>query len=77
MPGDITLLDKNGVLYIVTRGEPSLAHISPRVTSLLTGNQDVERVVLTGQSELFSSHTHAVKCDKTSCLNRKFVLFQY
>lgn len=69
MPGDITLPDKNNIIYKVTREKPSSAHISLGVKSSLTGNQDAERDVMKGQSELFSPQIRATKCDKTSYLN--------
>lgn len=57
--GDITLPDKNGVPYTVTR------HTSLGIKVYLTGNQDAELFILTNVAELFSTQMRAasvIKC---------------
>ena len=69
MQGDITLPNKEGVLYTITRDEPSSAHTSLGVKASLTQDQEAKKVVLTDVAELFPSQTKVTKCDKTLCLN--------
>ena len=41
-PGDISLPDKNGVLYIVTRDEPTSAHTSLVIKFALDGARQLK-----------------------------------
>lgn len=69
MPRNITLPNKNVMLYIVTREEPSSAHFSLGLKVSLTGDQVVERGILIEQSELFSYQMREAQFDKILCLN--------
>ena len=69
LPGDIILPDQNGVLYTVTRDEPSSAHTSLGMKLTLFGYQAAQGVETTGVSHLFASQMRAAKYNKTSCLN--------
>ena len=68
LPGDISLPDKNGVLYYtVTRDEPTSSHTSLSVRVALDGGQAAAGVVVKDESELFASQMKAAQCDKTTC----------
>lgn len=55
MRGDITLPDKDGVLYTVTIDKPSSTHTYLGVTAALTSDQEAEYIVLIDEAELFTS----------------------
>ena len=69
LPRDVTLPDKNSVLYTMTRDDPSSTHTSLGLTLLLNGCQSIQGEVTTGVSHLFASQIRTAQCDKTSCLN--------
>ena len=68
-PGDISLPDKNGVLYTVTRDKPTSTHTSLGMKFVLDGGQAAEGVVIIDESQLFASQMRTAQCDKTACLN--------
>ena len=61
LPGDVFLPDKNGVLYIVTRDEPTLAHTSLGVEIALKGGQAAVLGVVQDKSELFAAQMKIAK----------------
>ena len=69
LPDDISLPDKNGVLYTVTRDEPTSSYMSLGVKVALDRGQAAEGVVVKDESKLFATQMKAVQCDKTACLN--------
>ena len=76
LPGDISLTDKNDVLYTVTRDEPTSSHTSLGVEVALDREQVCDGVVVKDESKLFAKQMKAAKCDKTTrlnCFNTSFV----
>ena len=63
------LPDKNGVLYTVTRDEPTSAHTSLGVKIALNGGQVAVLGVDKDEFDLFAAQMKTTQCDKTSCLN--------
>ena len=51
LPGDISLPDKNGVLYTVTRDEPTSSHTSLGVKVALNGGHAAKGMVVENESE--------------------------
>ena len=63
------LPDKNGVLYTVTRDEPTLSNTSLGVKVVFDDGQATELVVVKDEPELFVAQTKSARCDKIYCLN--------
>ena len=69
LPGDITLPDKDGNMYTVSREEPSEAYESLGLQIDLCGISTTALNDVTRVCQEFSTQMNSAKCNKTSYLN--------
>ena len=69
LPGDITLPDKDGNMYTVSREEPSASFESLGLRTNLCGTSEPALEDVTKVSYEFSTQMKNATCGKTSCLN--------